>query len=45
MILWKEGLQLQDVILDTVGTKNSLRTYARGTNSIDTILASTTINI
>ena len=43
--IWKEDLELQDVMVEAVGPENAPRTYARGSNPIDTILASANVNI
>ena len=43
--LWKEDLELRDVMVEAVGLENAPRTYARGSNPIDTILTSANIHI
>ena len=42
---WKEGLELRDVMVEAVGVENAPRTYARGSNPIDTILTSANVHI
>ena len=43
--IWKEGLELKDVMMETVGMENSPRTHARGSSPIDTILTSANMHV